>query len=106
LAHSGEVAVALLDTVDGPPPVPGEIMTKTIRWCIEVCSPRRHEQFPTELETCQHPPRGLPSACARMDFGKLVLRNVRGSLAVNFAEHDGWALVGYVNHTKEAKRDG
>jgi hypothetical protein len=40
-----------------------------------------------------------------MDFGKLVVRNVRDSLAVNFAEHDGWALVDYVNHRKEAKKD-
>jgi hypothetical protein len=40
-----------------------------------------------------------------MDFGKLVVGNVRVSLAVNFAEHDDWTLVDYVNHAKEAKRD-
>jgi hypothetical protein len=40
-----------------------------------------------------------------MDFGTLVDWNVRGSLAVNFAEDDGWALVDYLNHPKEAKTD-
>jgi hypothetical protein len=103
LAHSGEVAVALLDAVDESLLVPDEIMTTTIRECIDRCSPPRSEQIPTEVETCQHALRELPSACACMDIKKLVVRNLRGSLAVNFAERDGRALVDYVNHAKVVK---
>jgi hypothetical protein len=47
----------------------------------------------------------LPSACACVDFRKLVVWNIRSSLAVNFAEHDDWTPVDFVNHAKEAKRD-
>jgi hypothetical protein len=103
LAHSDEVAVALLDAVDESLLVPGEIMTTTIRECIERCSPPRREQIPTEVETCQHALRKLPSAYACMDIRKLVVRNLRRSLAVNFAEHDGLALVDYVNHAEAVK---
>jgi hypothetical protein len=105
LAHSGEVAVALLDAVDESLLVPGELMTTTIRECIERCPPPRPEQIPTELETCQRALEELPSACACLDFRKLVVWNVRSSLAVNFAEHDDWTPVDYVNHAKEAKRN-
>jgi hypothetical protein len=105
LAHSGEVAVALLDAVDESLLVPGEIMTTTIRECIERCSPPRREQIPTGLETSQRALEELPSACACMDFGNLVVRNVRDNLVVSFAEHDDSTPVDYVNHAKEAKRD-
>jgi hypothetical protein len=105
LAHSGEVAVALLDAVDESLLVPGEIMTTTIRESVERCSPPRREQIPTGFETCQRALEELPSACVCMDLGKWVVGNVRGSLGMNFAEHDGCALVDYMNHAREAKRD-
>jgi hypothetical protein len=86
LSNSGEVAVALLDTVDESLVVPGEIMTTTIRECIERCSPSRYERVPTELETRQQAIWESSSACACVDNGKFIVRNVLGSFAVNNAE--------------------
>jgi hypothetical protein len=102
LAHSGEVAVAV-DTTDKPLLVPGETTMSTTRESIERCSPLRREQIPTELETCQHTQGELPSARYRMDHEMLVVTDIRGSFAVNFIEHDGGALVDYVNHVKAVK---
>jgi len=105
LAHSGEVAVALLDTIGERLLVPGEIITTTVRQCIERFFPPRRERIRTELETCKRGLEELPNACACNDFGKLVLGNVRGSLAANFAQHDHRTLVDYVNHASEGHRD-
>jgi hypothetical protein len=105
LAHSGEVAFAILDAVDKSLLVPGEITTTTLRDCIERCLSSTRERTPTELETCQRALEESPSASAWMEYGKWVVGNVRGSLTENFAEHDDWILVDYVNHAKEGKRD-
>lgn len=37
---------------------------------------------------------------------KLVAKNLHSRLELSFTQHDGWTLVDYVNHAKEAKRDG
>ena len=105
MAHSGEVAIALLDAEYESLLVHGEIITTTVRECKERCFTPRRERIPTELETCQRALEELPRVRACVDFGKWVVGNVRGSLAANFAEHDDWTLVEYVNHAKEAKRD-
>ena len=88
MARSGELAVALVDAVDESLLVRGEIMTTTIGESIERSSPRKRKQIPMKIETCQQTLWELPSACARVDNGKFLVRNVLGIFAVNYAEEE------------------
>jgi len=105
LAHSLELGVALLESVDESLLVPGEIVRAAIYERLERSYQLRREEIPEKLEAFHLALEDLLGASSKV-VERLIAKNLYGRLSLNFTQHDGWTLVDYVNHAKEAKRDG
>jgi hypothetical protein len=98
--------MALLEAVDAGLLVPGEIVRTAIYERIERSYRVKREEILEKLETFHEALQDLLGASASKVMEKLIARNLYSRLELNFRQHDGWTLVDYVNHAKEAKRSG
>jgi len=85
--------------------VPGEIVRTAIYERIERSYQLKREEIPDHLETFHQALQDLLGAGGKV-MEKLIAKSLYRRLKLNFTQHDGWTLVDYVNHAKEAKRSG
>jgi len=105
LAPSRDVADNLALAVDEALLVPGEIVRTAIYERIERSYQLKREEIPDHLETFHQALQDLLGAGGKV-MEKLIAKSLYRRLKLNFTQHDGWTLVDYVNHAKEAKRSG
>jgi len=105
MIESSGLKEALLHAIDDGLAVPGEIVRTAIYDRIERSYQLRREEIPDHLETFHKALQDLLGAGARV-MEKLIAKSLYRRLKLNFTQHDGWTLIDYVNHAKEAKRNG
>jgi len=104
LPHRLELRVTLLESVDESLLVPGEIVRAAIYERLERSYQLKREEIPEKLLTFHEALQDLLGASSRV-MEKMITKNLYSRLSLDFAQHDGWTLVDYVNHAKETKRD-
>ena len=95
----------LLEAVDEGLLVLGEIVRTAIYERLERSYQVKRGEIPEKLETFQLALEDLLCKSAKV-MERLIARSLYRRLKLNFTQHDGWTLVDYVNHAKEAKRSG
>jgi hypothetical protein len=105
MPRRAELGEALLEAVDHGLMVPGEIVRTAIYERLERSYQLKREEIPERLGDFQVALQDLLGKGATV-MEKLIAKNLYSHLGLSFRERDGWTLVDYVNHAKEAKRDG
>jgi len=104
LAHSLELEMALLKSVDESLLVPGEIVRAAIYERLERSYQLKRDEIPEKLSAFHEALGDLLGAGGKV-MERLIAKSLYRRLSLNFAQRDGWTLVDYVDHAKEAKRD-
>jgi hypothetical protein len=104
VAEPTEVSRVLAQALDDGLSVPGEIVRPAIYDRIEKSYGLKREDIPEKLEVFHRALEGLMGESAKV-MEKLIAKKLCSHLGLDFAHHDGWALVEYVNHAREVKRD-
>jgi len=95
----------LLEAVDYGLMVLGEIVRQTIYERIEKDHELKRTEIPERLEAF-HKALGSVLGVSAKTVERLIAKNLYQRLNLNFTPRPEWTLVDYVNHAKEAKRDG
>jgi len=64
----------------------------------------KREEIPEKLKTFQLALEDLLGESAKV-MEKIIAKSLYRRLKLSFTQHDGWTLVDYVNHAKEASDD-
>jgi len=105
MTESGRLRAALLQAVDDGLAVPGELVREAIYERLETNYQLKRDEIPEKLEVFHEALQDLLGVVSRV-MEKLIAKNLYSRLELNFSLHDGWTLIDYVNHAKEAKRNG
>ena len=103
-AESTVLAQALVQAVDEGLMVPGEIVRAAIYERLGRSYQLRREEIPGKLETFHLAMQDFLGVAAKV-MEKLIAKSFYSRLELNFTEYDGWTLIDYVNHAREAERD-
>jgi len=95
----------LLEAVDYGLMVLGEIVRQTIYGRIEKDHGLKRADIPEQLDAF-HTALGSVLGVSAKTVERLIAKNLYQRLNLNFTPRPEWTLVDYVNHAKEAKRDG
>jgi hypothetical protein len=104
VAEPTEVSRVLAQALDDGLSVPGEIVRTAIYDRIEKSYGLKREDIPEKLEVFHRALEDLMGESAKV-MEKLIAKKLCSHLGLDFAHHDGWTLVEYVNHAREVKRD-
>jgi len=103
LPKSTDFNETLLRAVDDGLLVPGEIVRVAIYARIERSYRLKREEIPEKFPTFDRALRELLGEAAVV-LERVIAKNLYSALSLNFARHDAWSLVDYVNNARAAPR--